>query len=234
MKEEDAPSSRRIADLNDDDRPREKALSKGIRALSDSELLAILIGGGVPGKSAIDLAREILHSCNNSINEMSQLSIADMSRKFAGIGPAKATTIAAAIELGSRRSSAVKPVSRIRTSSDAYTLMKQHLENLPTEEFWVIFLKRDNSVRMVERVSAGGTSATVVDTKVVVKKALDFLAAGIILVHNHPSGQMKPSTNDDSLTQRIKKACSLLDINVLDHIIVAGSGYYSYADEGRL
>lgn len=226
--------SRRIADLNDDDRPREKAIAKGIRALSDAELLAILIGGGVPGKSAIDLAREILDSCNKSINELSQLSIADMSRKFAGIGPAKATTIAAAIELGSRRSTSGAKISRIRTSADAYSYIKQYVENLPTEEFWAMFLKRDNRVRMAERISSGGTAATYVEPKLVVKKALDYLAAGVILVHNHPSGNLNPSVQDDALTRRIKEACKLLDINVLDHLIVTASGFYSYADEGRL
>lgn len=231
---ENVTPTRRIADLNGDERPREKAMAKGIRSLSDAELLAILIGGGVPGKSAIDLAREILDSCNKSINELSQLSIADMSRKFNGIGPAKATTIAAAIELGSRRSSTVTQVKQIRQASDAYSYIKQYVENLPTEEFWVMFLKRDNSVRMAECVSAGGTSATYVEPKLVVKRALDYLAAGVILVHNHPSGNLKPSQQDDTLTHRIKEACKLLDIAVLDHLIVTASGFYSYAEEGRL
>lgn len=231
---ENVTPTRRIADLNGDERPREKAMAKGIRSLSDAELLAILIGGGVPGKSAIDLAREILDSCNKSINELSQLSIADMSRKFNGIGPAKATTIAAAIELGSRRSSMVSQVKQIRQASDAYSYIKQYVENLPTEEFWVMFLKRDNSVRMAECVSAGGTSATYVEPKLVVKRALDYLAAGVILVHNHPSGNLKPSQQDDILTHRIKEACKLLDIAVLDHLIVTASGFYSYAEEGRL
>lgn len=231
---ENVTPTRRIADLNGDERPREKAMAKGIRSLSDAELLAILIGGGVPGKSAIDLAREILDSCNKSINELSQLSIADMSRKFNGIGPAKATTIAAAIELGSRRSSMVSQVKQIRQASDAYSYIKQYVENLPTEEFWVMFLKRDNSVRMAECVSAGGTSATYVEPKLVVKRALDYLAAGVILVHNHPSGNLKPSQQDDTLTHRIKEACKLLDIAVLDHLIVTASGFYSYAEEGRL
>lgn len=231
---ENVTPTRRIADLNGDERPREKAMAKGIRSLSDAELLAILIGGGVPGKSAIDLAREILDSCNKSINELSQLSIADMSRKFNGIGPAKATTIAAAIELGSRRSSTVSQVKQIRQASDAYSYIKQYVENLPTEEFWVMFLKRDNSVRMAECVSAGGTSATYVEPKLVVKRALDYLAAGVILVHNHPSGNLKPSQQDDTLTHRIKEACKLLDIAVLDHLIVTASGFYSYAEEGRL
>lgn len=234
MSTEPKPQSRRIADLNDDDRPREKAIAKGIRALSDAELLAILIGGGVPGKSAIDLAREILDSCNKSINDLSQLSIADMSRKFAGIGPAKATTIAAAIELGSRRSTTATKVSRIRTSADAYNYIKSRVENLPTEEFWALFLKRDNSIRMAECISAGGTAATYVEPKIIVKKALDYLASGVILVHNHPSGNLKPSAQDDSLTRRIKEACKVLDINVLDHLIVTASGFYSYADEGHL
>lgn len=226
--------SRRIADLNNDERPREKALSKGIRSLSDAELLALLIGGGVPGKSAIDLAREILGACNGSINQLAQLSIKAISSRFTGIGPAKATTIAAAIELGSRRKQTDGKLSSIRTSADACEYLRDKLENLPHEEFWVLFLRRSGSVIAAEPISSGGSAATYVEPKMIVKKALDNMAASVILAHNHPSGNLTPSAQDDALTRKIKSACSLMDINVLDHIIVTYAGHYSYADEGRM
>ncbi len=225
---------RRIADLSDDERPREKAMAKGIRSLSDSELLALLIGGGVPGKSAIDLAREILDSCGGSINQLAQLSIKAISSRFTVIGPAKATTIAAAIELGSRRKMTDVKITSVRTSADAYDCVRDKLENLPHEEFWTLFLRRSGSIIVAENISSGGSGATYVEPKMIVKKALDNLAASVILVHNHPSGNLMPSAQDDALTKKIKNACSLLDINVLDHIIVTASGFYSYADEGRM
>ena len=227
-------STRRIADLKDDDKPREKALTKGIRALSDAEILALLIGGGVPGKSAIDLAREILAACNNSINQLAQLSIQAISRRFVGIGPAKATTIAAAIELGSRRTASADNVTVINASADAYRYMRPRLENLPHEEFWILFLRRNNSIITSSCVSTGGTGATFVEPKIIVKQAIDCLAYGIILAHNHPSGNARPSGPDDALTRRIKEASALLDIPVLDHLIITSSAFYSYADEGRL
>ncbi len=234
MTDKNQSISRRIADLNNDERPREKALSKGIRSLSDTELLALLIGGGVPGKSAIDLAREILNSCNGSINQLAQLSIKAISSRFTGIGPAKATTIAAAIELGSRRKLTDGKISSIRTSADAYNCVRDKLENLPHEEFWVLFLRRSGGVISAEPISSGGSAATYVEPKMIVKKALDNLAASVILAHNHPSGNLAPSAQDDALTRKIKSACSLLEINVLDHIIVTSTGFYSYADEGRM
>lgn len=226
--------TRRIADLSDDERPREKALANGIRSLSDAELLALLIGGGVPGKSAIDLAREILDSCNNSINNLARLSIQAISRRFVGIGPAKATTIAAAIELGSRRKSGHEKISSVRSSADVYEYMRPKLENLPHEEFWCLFLRRNNSVICAELISSGGSAATYVEPKMIVKKALDNMAASVILVHNHPSGNLKPSAQDDALTKKIQQACALLDIFVPDHLIITAAGFYSYADESRL
>lgn len=226
--------TRRIADLSDDERPREKALANGIRSLSDAELLALLIGGGVPGKSAIDLAREILDSCNNSINNLARLSIQAISRRFVGIGPAKATTIAAAIELGSRRKSGHEKISSVRSSADVYEYMRPKLENLPHEEFWSLFLRRNNSVICAELISSGGSAATYVEPKMIVKKALDNMAASVILVHNHPSGNLKPSAQDDALTKKIQQACALLDIFVPDHLIITAAGFYSYADESRL
>lgn len=225
---------RRIADLSPDEKPREKAMAKGIRILTDAELLAILIGGGVPGKSAIELAREILGSCNNSINRLAQISIRSMARKFEGIGPAKAVTIAAAIELGSRRTATEEDAKHVRGSADAYRILAPHLVNLPHEEFWAIFLRRNNTVISVEQIAAGGTAATYVDAKLLFKKALDNLAESIIVGHNHPSGNITPSTNDDNLTRKIKDAAKLLDIPLLDHIVVTATAFYSYADNSRL
>ncbi|MDE6100871.1 MAG: DNA repair protein RadC [Paramuribaculum sp.] len=234
MKPNPTNQARRIADLNNDDKPREKALAKGIRTLSDAELLALLIGGGVPGKSAIDLAREILDACDNSLAHLSQMSIQSISRRFVGIGPAKATTIAAALEIGARSGSADKEVTVIRQSSDAYRCLLPKMRNLPHEEFWVIFLRRNNSVIICEQISSGGSAATYVEPRMIVKKALDNMASAIILGHNHPSGNLRPSIQDDTLTKRIKDAASLLDIAVHDHIIVTPEGFYSYADEGRI
>ena len=230
------PSPTRIADLSDDDRPREKALQNGIRSLSDTELIAILLGMGIQGKSAIDLAREIYQSAGNSLATLAQMSIRDMSRRFSGIGPAKAITIAAALELGGRRKDVREnrqPL--IRRAEEAYAVIRDKVENLDHEEFWAILLTRANRVIACERVSSGGTSATVVEPKMVMKLAVDHLASGVIVVHNHPSGNLRPSPQDDTLTQKLKNAGSILDIPVLDHLIVGPqSGFYSYADESRL
>lgn len=231
---QDQTAPRRIADLSNDDKPREKAIAKGIRVLSDAELLALLIGGGVPGKSAIDLAREILLSCNGSLNQLSQLSISAISRRFKGIGPAKATTIAAALELGARSLTSTTPVETIRQSSDAWRYLLSKMKNLAHEEFWVIFLRRNNSIIIAEPVSSGGSAATYVEPRMIVKKALDHNASALIVAHNHPSGNMNPSPQDDELTRRIKNAASVLDIPLHDHIIVTASGFYSYADNGRI
>ena len=231
---ENKTGSRRIADLSPDEKPREKALAKGIRSLTDAELLALLIGGGVPGKSAIELSREILESCNNSINRLAQMSIRSIARKFNGIGPAKAITIAAAIELGSRRTAAEIKESPVSSSSDAYRVLSEHLVNLPHEEFWAIFRRRNHTVISVEQIASGGTAATYVDVKLILKKALDNLADALIVGHNHPSGNLNPSTADDNLTKRIKDAAKLMDIPLLDHIVVTASGFYSYADHGRM
>lgn len=225
----------RIADLSDSDKPREKALAHGIRSLSDTELIAILLSGGVPGKSVIELSRELYNACGNSLATMARMSIRDMARRFHGIGPAKAVTIAAALELGSRRkdlSENEKP--QIRSSADAYAAIRGHIENLAVEEFWILALSRANRVIAVERISSGGTAATVVEPKIVMKRAIEHLASGIILVHNHPSGQLRPSPQDDALTRKLRESGALLEIPVLDHLIATDTGYYSYADQGRL
>lgn len=229
------PSKMRIADLCDDDKPREKALAHGIRTLSDTELIALLLSSGIPGKSVIELSHELYNACNNSLSTMAQMSIRDMSSRFQGIGIAKAITIAAALELGSRRKDlkpSVKP--RILNSADAYGAIRNNIENEQTEEFWVLLLSRAGNIIAKERISIGGTAATVVEPKMVMKRGIEHLAASIILVHNHPSGNLNPSPQDDALTKRIKEAGKIMDINIVDHLIITPESYYSYADNDRL
>ncbi len=224
----------KIANLCDADKPREKALRHGIQSLSDTELLALIIGSGQPGKSVIDLSREMLNDCGNDLTVLARLTIPEMMKRFKGIGPAKAVGISASLQLASRLRSQAGLQQRITSSRDAYNAIPAHLQHEPTEEFWILMLSRSNSILRTECISKGGTAATYVEPKLVVKKSLDYLASGIILVHNHPSGNLTPSLEDENLTGKIKAAASLLDIKVLDHLIVTSSGYYSFNDEGKL
>lgn len=228
--------STRILDLNEDDKPREKALAQGIRALSDAELIAIIFGGGLPGMSVVDMARGILRDCDNRVDVLARLSMNELMSKYKGVGPAKAVSLAAAFELGRRNreqaSANVDP--QIRSSRDVVDMMAPLLGSLEYEEFWVLMLSRSNRVTFKRCISQGGTAATVVDVKLLLKRAIDCLAEGIILVHNHPSGNARPSGEDDGLTRRIKEGAKLLGINVLDHVIIARDKSYSYADEGKL
>ncbi len=225
----------RMADMANDDKPREKALANGIQSLTDTELLAIIIGGGMPGKSVMDLSKEILSECNDDLGTLAQMSIMGMVKRFNGVGPAKAVSIAAALQLGARLlSESNGKIDSIRSSRDAYEALRDKIEALPTEEFWLLVLNRANHIRTRIFISRGGSAATYVEPKVIVKQALDYMAAGIIVAHNHPSGNLRPSAEDDRLTKRIKDAAALLDIKLLDHLIIGSGGYYSYADEGRL
>lgn len=231
------PESRfgRISDLDDSDKPREKTIAQGIRSLSNAELLAIVFGSGIPGKSVIQLSQEILGSCNNRLSRLSRMSIHEVVNKYNGIGPAKAISLAAAFELGCRcRDEEVTDDPMIRQSSDVYNIMRNRLERLNYEEFWILMLSRSNRVISEERLSQGGTASTVVDIKLLLKSVIDKLASGIILVHNHPSGNCNPSNEDDRLTHRIKEAATLLDIKLFDHIIITPNSYYSYTDNSRL
>lgn len=231
----EANNSVRIADLSDDDKPREKALRNGIRSLSDTELIAILLGGGLPGKSVLELSREIYTSCSMSLSQMAQMSIRQMCHRFRGVGPAKAISIAAALELGGRRKDIKENRQpQIRSSADVYQAIRQQLENLPTEEFWVIVLSRSNRIIATECISRGGTSATVVEPKIVMKRAIEHLASAIIVAHNHPSDNLTPSTQDDALTRKLKQAGEIMEIRLLDHLVIGPTGFYSYADSGRL
>jgi len=217
-----------------DDRPREKLSSKGAAALSDSELIAILISNGYKEKSAVDLAKEILKLGHNNLNELGKLPVTAF-QKIKGIGHAKAITIAAALELGRRRHAGL-PLDKmlITTSKQIAEYLKTMIKDYTCEVFGVIFLNQSNKVNHFEIISKGGITGTVADPRVILRKALDTEATSIILCHNHPSGSLKPSRADEELTAKIKEAARYLDIRVLDHLIVSEQGYYSFADEGLL
>lgn len=217
-----------------DDRPREKLLAKGSDALSDSELLAILINNGYKEKSALDISKQILKIGNDNLNELGKLSIRDF-QKIKGIGQAKAITIAAALELGRRRQSATfleKTV--VRKSNDLAQYLRVTIKDYNYEVFAVVFLNKANKVNHFEIISRGGITGTVADPRIILKKALEEDATSIVLCHNHPSGNLKPSKADEDITSKIKEAAKYFDIVVMDHIIVSEEGYYSFADEGIL
>ncbi len=218
-----------------DDRPREKMLTKGRQSLSDSELLAIILGSGSPGESAVDLSKRILSDYHNNLNELGRISIRDLIKKYKGIGEAKAINILAALELGRRRQE-TDPVERdlIRSSKDAFHIMYPLIADLPHEEFWVLLCNRANKVIRKEFIGRGGINAVMVDVRIVLKAALDHMASGIILCHNHPSGTLKPSDVDIKLTQKMVEAARLFEIIIMDHLIIAENKYLSFADEGLL
>ncbi|MDO1446972.1 DNA repair protein RadC [Rhodocytophaga aerolata] len=234
METDNYTQSLKILSWAEEDRPREKLLMKGKSALSDAELIGILIGSGTISMSAVDLAKIILNDVNNNLNELAKLSVKDL-QKFKGIGEAKAISIMSALELGRRRKESDLPKKlRITSSKDVYDMMAANLLDLPHEEFWVLLLNRANAVIKKVQISAGGVAGTVADPKLIFKTALENLASSIILVHNHPSGNMMPSQADKELTKKMKEAGKLLDIPVLDHVIFADRVFYSFADEGIL
>jgi len=218
----------------EEDRPREKLLLKGKASLAHKELLAILIGSGTPKVSAVELCAQILDKVNNDLAQLGKLKVPDLM-KFKGIGEAKAISIVAAMELGRRRQADnLSKVTVIKSSKDIYHLLLSHLSDAINEEFWIIYLNHRNKVIGKERISSGGLTSTVVDVRLIFKNAIDRLATCIILAHNHPSGNLKPSHPDIKLTDKIKQAGKILDVELLDHVIIADTGYYSFADEGRL
>lgn len=218
----------------EEDRPREKLLLKGITTLSDAELIAILIGSGTVAMTAVELAKHILNKAGNNLHELAKLTVKDL-QKFKGIGEAKAISIVSALELGRRRKeSDMLKRDKITCSQDTYELMKSNLLDLKHEEFWVIYLNQANVVIKKERISIGGISATVADVKIILKKALEELSQAIILVHNHPSGNLRPSKADVDITKKIREGGHWLDIQVLDHVIFSDENYFSFADEGYL
>jgi DNA repair protein RadC len=226
--------SLKITDWAVEDRPREKLIQKGTSSLTDAELLAILISSGTKDKSAVDLGRELLGIANNNLNSLGKLTIADL-KKIHGIGTARAVTIAASLELGRRRKLAeVEDVLQIRSSKDVAEIFQPLLSDLLHEEFWILFLNRSNKVINKMKLSQGGISGTVTDVRLVMKKAIEYLASGIIVCHNHPSGNLNPSESDSKITQKIKEAGNLMDIQLLDHLIISDKDYYSFADNGAL
>lgn len=223
-----------IKSWSPEDRPREKLILKGKSALSDAELIAILLGSGTTTMSAVDLAKKVLQPADNNLHELARLTVKDLT-KIKGIGQAKALTIVAALELGRRRKELESnEKGKITGSRDAYDLLKADLLDIAHEEFWVLLLNRANRVIRKSQISQGGVAGTVADPKIIFKLALDDLASGVILAHNHPSGNLTASQADLDLTKKLKEAGKLLDIQVLDHIIVAGQKYFSFADEGMM
>lgn len=222
---------RNIKSWAEEDRPREKLLKNGVRSLTDSELLALIIGSGTREISAVELSRIILSEAPGSFDTLAKKSVKELM-KIKGVGEAKAISIVAALEIGRRRKEILpesKPI--IKSSKDAYQLFYSELADLPHEEFWVAYLSRSNKILEKLRISQGGLSGTVIDNRLIMKSALDNLASAIILCHNHPSGNLKPSNEDIAITKKLKEAAKLFDINVLDHIILSDQGYYSFADE---
>ena len=223
-----------IKDWTEDEQPREKLIRHGRQVLSDAELIAILMGSGTKRKSAVDVARELMPNAQNNINVLARMSIKDLC-KVSGIGPAKAVSIIAAMELSQRRNVFDQiQVKKIQSSKDAYRQLKPHLQDLNYEQFWIITVARNNSVINLHKVSDGGISGTLADPKRIFKLSLEDYASGIILAHNHPSGNLIPSSQDKKLTIKMKEAGKALEINILDHLIITQSSYLSFMDEGVL
>ncbi|WP_312765862.1 RadC family protein [Epilithonimonas sp.] len=223
-----------IKSLAEDDRPREKFLLKGKAAVSDSELLAIIMGSGNREESAVELARRILNSVENNWHRLSQLSIKDLM-KFKGVGEAKAISIATALEIGNRRSQQeVLERQQISSSKEVFEVLQPHLSDLPTEEFWAVFLNHQNKILYKTCLFRGGIANSVADVRVIFKTALEHFSTRIIVAHNHPAGGLKPSQEDINITNKINEAGKLLDIELLDHIIIAQNKFYSFKEEGIL
>jgi len=216
------------------DRPREKLMEKGVTALSDAELIAIILGSGSRNESAVELAKRILASTDNSFHKLARLSVAELTR-FQGMGNAKAVSVVAAMEIARRRSeSQADPDTKIRSSYDAFQLMAPLLMDLNYEEFWVILLSQSTKIIKRKKISQGGIAGTVTDIRVILREAILHSASSMILAHNHPSGNLEPSSADINITHKIKDGAALIDIRVLDHIIIGETKYYSFADDGKL
>ncbi|MDO5395006.1 MAG: DNA repair protein RadC [Bacteroidales bacterium] len=222
--------------LADDQMPREKALAGGIRSLTDIELMAILFGTGLKGVSVLEMSQGILDDNDGHLSLIADMKPDEFSKRYKGIGPAKALTLLAGIELGLRAAhdAANMPKAQITSSKIAYDLMRPQLERLDHEEFWVLLLNNAATVISKEFIASGGQTSTVVDIRILMRRALDNKATRMILFHNHPSGNLRPSMQDDSLTKKIKEAAALFDIKLDDHIIISPASYYSYNDMGRI
>jgi DNA repair protein RadC len=217
-----------------DDRPREKLRAKGKSTLSNAELIAILIGSGNKIESAVDLSKRILQSVEHNLNLLAKLSVEQLM-EFNGIGEAKAISILTALELGKRRQHQPSfAITKITTSKDVFVMMKPFFEDKTSEEFWVVYLNNSNRILAKELCSKGGITSTIVDVRLLYKRALELSAVGIVVCHNHPSGSAKPSISDKELTDKIKQAGMSLDIQLLDHLIITEKSYFSFADQGEI
>ncbi len=218
----------------EEDRPREKMMQKGAEALTDAELLGILIGSGSTDESAVSLMQRILASCDNNLNQLAKWEVRDFAR-FKGMGPAKSITVMAALELGKRRNLQMQAERlRISSSTDIYKLFHPLLCDLPTEEFWTLLLNQANKVIDKIRISRGGIDQTTADVRTILREALIKRATQIALVHNHPSGNINPSNDDLKLTQAVQRAAQIMNIRLIDHLVITDGSYYSFNDEGRL
>lgn len=225
-----------IANLADDQLPREKALTFGIKSLSDTELMAIIFGTGMKGVSVLEMSQNILTDNKGHLSDIAAMSPKAFSERYKGIGPAKALTLLAGIELGLRAAgdAARKQKNPITSSKFAYELMRSRLQDLDHEEFWALMMN-NSAIPVAETfIASGGQTATVVDIKILIRKALENKAVRMIVFHNHPSGNNRPSAQDDALTRKINEAAKLLDIRLDDHIIITPTDYFSYNDNGRL
>lgn len=224
-----------IKDWAEDDRPREKLITQGTAALSNAELIAILINNGTKESSAVDVSKKLLLAVDNSLRRLSEMNVQDILQlKIKGIGVAKAVSIAAAMELNNRRNKEEKKIKKLTSSTAVAEYLKAHLQHYQHEVFAIVLLDRSLQVVRFEIISHGGLSATIVDPKIIFKKALACNASSIILAHNHPSGNVSPSQADKNITEKIKQAAQFLDISLIDHVIVSELGFFSFADEGIL
>jgi len=224
----------KLKDWNPSDRPREKLLEKGIAALTDAELIAILLRSGTRSETVVEVAKRVLALCNNNLNELGKLERTQL-QKIKGIGNTKAITLIAALELGRRRSvTESNPRTIIHSAKDVVAIMAPSLVDLPHEEMWLLLLNRANRVMETLKISQGGVNATIFDNRLILKPAIEKLASGIILVHNHPSGNVQPSADDKQITAKLKTAASFFDIALLDHIIITDGNYYSFAEKNEL
>jgi DNA repair protein RadC len=228
-------SKLRVKDWAKEDRPREKLMLKGANALSDAELLAIIIASGNKKETVVELSQRILQSVNNDINLLGKMSIRQLMENFNGIGKAKAISIIAAFELGKRRKmSEFTGKKKINCSADIYNFFHPLLCDLYYEEFWALFLNRSLGIIDKIKIGQGGVAEVSVDTKLIYKEALTQLAMNVVLCHNHPSGNTHPSRLDDEITMKVKRGVEMLDMSLVDHVIVCDGNYYSYADEGKI
>jgi len=232
---EDTKDFLSIKSWAEEDQPREKLLLKGKAALSDAELITILLRTGVTGSSALDIAKKIINHVNGDLNTLGKLSVSELKKLAKGLGDTKAITIVAALELGRRRqSSEVREKPIIKSSLDSFNYIYAEMADLQHEEFYVLYLNRANRVVAHKCVGTGGVTGTVADIKIILKHAIELLATSMVAVHNHPSGNLKPSQTDIELTKKLKEAAKLIDITLLDHLILGEKRYYSFADEGMI